>query len=520
MEAHLQRVTPLLFLASTRCPPSATAGHNDPSSWHCLTGASRGWSRLPSNLRLPSEAYLETTLQVTNLLVLTSIMSYSSAPAQPIRVRSTCDVCLDAKVRCSRDRPACRRCLHHGRDCVYSNKRRLGRPRGTTSRSRAASQSNDSAGAYATLSIDDTAQSMSTTYTDSTFSAIPQGLSSDLMPQFTQQHTTFNAGANGDFSFFPMWETAFGSDQGTSDTSGQEFSTSTPVYTHFDHDQHQGFGNAYPGYHPTSLGIQTTSSALVTNASNAGPASHVESPLDSYQDAENTFSTMLLRPVYANLHNGQRVLMPVMSTGYPPSDNSTPTSNAHSSACCSCYNDILQRLSELKQNDARVSTSELDQIMRLEMDIRIQILAMVRCESCLFERPRALLLVGVVLESVLDLLECVCVTDTPMQGNECLVRPPLDMRTSSSSSNSSLVHQMAPSRPTFQHAGYGLCSDERAGILRQLVRTRLHEVLGLTRHLHEHVQSCRSWASSFTAADTTMAEISHRIRALMNRLEG
>ncbi|RDH27252.1 hypothetical protein BDQ94DRAFT_185062 [Aspergillus welwitschiae] len=45
-----------------------------------------------------------------------------------VKVRSTCNACQQAKIRCSHEKPACRRCQKHNIDCVYSISRRLGRP--------------------------------------------------------------------------------------------------------------------------------------------------------------------------------------------------------------------------------------------------------------------------------------------------------------------------------------------------------------------------------------------------------
>ena len=39
--------------------------------------------------------------------------------------RTTCDNCMNSKVRCSKDHPSCRRCLGQGVTCVYSPSRRL-----------------------------------------------------------------------------------------------------------------------------------------------------------------------------------------------------------------------------------------------------------------------------------------------------------------------------------------------------------------------------------------------------------
>lgn len=56
----------------------------------------------------------------------------SSVQHQPlpksVKVRSTCNACQQAKIRCSHEKPSCRRCQKHNIDCIYSMSRRLGRP--------------------------------------------------------------------------------------------------------------------------------------------------------------------------------------------------------------------------------------------------------------------------------------------------------------------------------------------------------------------------------------------------------
>ncbi|KAK2764513.1 hypothetical protein FQN54_009208 [Arachnomyces sp. PD_36] len=48
---------------------------------------------------------------------------------EPAKYRASCDRCQDIKVRCSRDKPACKICARKGVKCVYSPMRRMGRPR-------------------------------------------------------------------------------------------------------------------------------------------------------------------------------------------------------------------------------------------------------------------------------------------------------------------------------------------------------------------------------------------------------
>ncbi|KAJ5634599.1 C6 zinc finger domain protein [Penicillium herquei] len=44
------------------------------------------------------------------------------------KFHSSCDTCLKAKIKCSQAKPTCARCLQHGRRCVYSPYRKIGRP--------------------------------------------------------------------------------------------------------------------------------------------------------------------------------------------------------------------------------------------------------------------------------------------------------------------------------------------------------------------------------------------------------
>lgn len=61
-----------------------------------------------------------------------SLQKQSKAAAallpKSVKVRSTCNACQQAKIRCSHEKPSCRRCQKHRIDCIYSVSRRLGRP--------------------------------------------------------------------------------------------------------------------------------------------------------------------------------------------------------------------------------------------------------------------------------------------------------------------------------------------------------------------------------------------------------
>ncbi|ORX95400.1 hypothetical protein BCR34DRAFT_195699 [Clohesyomyces aquaticus] len=47
---------------------------------------------------------------------------------KPPKLRSSCDICANAKVKCDRERPVCQRCINTGMRCNYSVSRRMGKP--------------------------------------------------------------------------------------------------------------------------------------------------------------------------------------------------------------------------------------------------------------------------------------------------------------------------------------------------------------------------------------------------------
>ncbi|KAH8911860.1 hypothetical protein BR93DRAFT_26701 [Coniochaeta sp. PMI_546] len=53
---------------------------------------------------------------------------------RPVRMRASCDGCFLAKVKCSKDKPLCSRCITNGNECQYSPSSRAGKPRADSTR--------------------------------------------------------------------------------------------------------------------------------------------------------------------------------------------------------------------------------------------------------------------------------------------------------------------------------------------------------------------------------------------------
>ena len=67
----------------------------------------------------------------------------SSAPTKPAKLRESCDSCLIAKVKCSKARPLCARCLANGAPCGYSVSARAGRKNRNSGISKANASTNN-----------------------------------------------------------------------------------------------------------------------------------------------------------------------------------------------------------------------------------------------------------------------------------------------------------------------------------------------------------------------------------------
>jgi hypothetical protein len=52
----------------------------------------------------------------------------TSSPSSRMKLKDSCDLCSAAKVRCTKEKPACKRCSKFGYRCFYSPARRVGRP--------------------------------------------------------------------------------------------------------------------------------------------------------------------------------------------------------------------------------------------------------------------------------------------------------------------------------------------------------------------------------------------------------
>jgi len=87
---------------------------------------------------------VETTTRRDRIAKSTPSSSRNATP-EPLKLRSSCDRCSLAKVKCSKEKPQCQRCGNLAISCNYSRAMRMGKP--PTSRRNTDSTKADTTGA-------------------------------------------------------------------------------------------------------------------------------------------------------------------------------------------------------------------------------------------------------------------------------------------------------------------------------------------------------------------------------------
>ncbi|KAL3424009.1 hypothetical protein PVAG01_03289 [Phlyctema vagabunda] len=330
-------------------------------------------------------------------------------PVARFKLRSSCDSCQDVKMKCSQDKPSCRRCLRQGIPCVYSPLRRIGRPRKqTTATCNTKSQSMASSKAAAepncadaeSMAVDTMVQTSAPTTTDVEVSRLSHSnpatflgrgeteinVGHDTQPasledsEFLVRHAnqpesanfeTFLDSRNMDETLLADFELCFEGD--IPEFSIQELnSVSFTTGNHF-----KGGGNVFDvdSRHP-SLGA-TTSLGEGTTGMN-----------DFFDQASGTSSMGL----------------PVSQILLTPSDTSS-TSSATTNTCKQrCYACLTQQLMYLNEHVPETYHPSIDVFLAVEKETRSIKDKVFGCTACLSNRS-TLLILSVIVERVLDMIE-------------------------------------------------------------------------------------------------------------------
>ncbi|KAH8753122.1 cytochrome P450 [Hyaloscypha finlandica] len=368
------------------------------------------------------------------------------------KLRTSCDNCQAAKVKCGHEKPSCRRCSVQKLECVYSLSRRMGRPRAKKiiSQDVACTQPNIRSGDKITSKpatpaagfaepiqipdpwtpiVDDFEPQNATTAADDS-SMQPMTNSLDFLPR----HDSIELDAISGFTMPSLLEDSSTStdSQGPSlsalsaDFDSQDFlSTRLPVTNDGDL-----FGSIDPQlsfqeWHSNDDAAQClvqhpdpfSRAKSASGSSNAAPLDQAfDIAFEFLSDVGGTSqNTKSGTPVNTSQHGStsaciNTVTTPKRSAGHISSegDSWSPFGSisltGQSQANCTCLSSILQRIGSLKSGLQKTSSIPIDGVLIMESDIEQSLFRLHKCKSCGHDST-VHLLASINVRMVLDLLQ-------------------------------------------------------------------------------------------------------------------
>ena len=339
--------------------------------------------------------------------------------AKPVKLRESCDSCLLAKVKCSKARPLCSRCLANGAPCDYSPSSRAGKrnrkhtngvkPISTTINhsSRNAPEPNSplpSTTSYLTRLMYPLLDEEDRSLLNSDTGPIVDGVASPLL-----QHNAGIKLPTADGSMGPVQETE-GLD--TSDL------LPTPPFSHTDFmDSFVPLSGAH-GNPFTELASTPASPRLSMDRIGSSPA---------WTSKENTYNMCI--PNF----QGPMDIMPTTSsscldtTSCPPSHVVPPLltpsqstgdltrNNSDKGQICDCFAACLQVLQSLHNHSSLISTSRqggppFDVILTINREAMESCSTMLECANCLTKSGRSIstMMLATIFGKVMSLYRAAC----------------------------------------------------------------------------------------------------------------
>ncbi|KAI0387179.1 hypothetical protein F5Y04DRAFT_268236 [Hypomontagnella monticulosa] len=293
----------------------------------------------------------------------------SSAKARQPRLRASCDGCFLAKVKCSKARPICSRCLACGIECRYSPSSRAGKPKSEHTGSTHANNPQDMQQMHHGM-IDDKSMAYSTAHQTPT----------EHMFNFDAGWTTPPTPVDGHMSRNPSISTGLALLGVEDRPMGEQDPMSAPP---------EMYSTSIPWTPPTDLSCTTFSDIPAT----AGPMHGGQIRSQSF-DLSMSAPITWTDPVAQEMLSYGQVQTPTsMSSNYFPSPTTTPTmrpagprhrssSSTINGGSCTCFTACLQSLQAL-HNASSPASPPFDFVLTLNRKAVEGCAAMLSCSKCM-----------------------------------------------------------------------------------------------------------------------------------------
>ncbi|RDW56961.1 hypothetical protein BP5796_13028 [Coleophoma crateriformis] len=453
------------------------------------------------------------------------------------RIRSTCNACQEAKVRCSRDKPSCRRCRNQSRRCVYSYVQRLGRPRrntGPSSTEKSPVDHDNMYDGFTELGHRSSAASPPVQQSGATDSHEHHSGASEPEPEAQYMDLldlSFNNEYDGNDTIMQGYTGGnLQSDRPPSDQASsahlEDFDSLFPMLDGHVASQSQSDFSILTSAIPSSVRPR------VGTSSGTGPeldriSNDIRTPIsESTPSASHGSGTATIASTSecdflcsaSTLNHRGAYTLDAFTSGFNSDLSSRPisasqTDGGASERACKCYQSVLRRLSDLHENYTSNINITFDQIMQLEKDVRTQVSAALECRRC-SNKGSLLLLLSVLLHNTMELLEGMRLGDDGMTGME----EDGDMLQGRSSS----VQVISIEITALRLGNYEIDGEEKAGFLKHLLNQRLQKLAATIKKLHNWMQKNtgrQGVAFNRKIGTMLMTEIYQRLLSIIHRLE-
>ncbi|MCJ1372820.1 hypothetical protein MMC20_004045 [Loxospora ochrophaea] len=384
----------------------------------------------------------------------------------PRKLRESCDACHLAKVKCTKTRTDCARCVSSGIPCCYSPSARTGKPRGAKDK-RNRKESSESNG------YSDSAPPQSTAESSSAPTVLQAPLSNAPYPQFSPGYDSI------DPLFLDHWG------NGISDALWQSFSEDRQFLP------------------PGSMASSSNSPGNITFT-----------PGDWADAVSTAAQTPMSTPSLSLLNTREMSVAPPFptpsSTPIKQDDSGAKPLNAYSRAtACDCFSTNLQSLQTLRRHSDNLSSQSatpFDVALSISKHAIIYGTAMLNCPHCLSSSSRAsnstpLLILASLIDDILALYGTACINHFDLAADS-----PSSVSETSSSSQLTL-------------GTYLVDGEDGKHLKLEILMIELRKVERLWMQYREACGQVRAEGAQKSLLDSSVGYLAQTLRRTMSMLE-
>ncbi len=341
-----------------------------------------------------------------------STTTTTTTPPKPVKLRESCDSCLIAKVKCSKARPLCGRCLANGAPCAYSPSSRSGK------------RNRNSGGITKPINTSGTHTSRISKSLDSPRSAAPPSASYltrlmyPLLDEGDRSLLDPNTGPLGGATSPLLQETTLGgvpkTEHGGSGSNGDgvfdssDFLPTPPFHQNDFMDFMQSSGShTYFSTAPNSPGLPTETfpiSPVWTTKDNPYPRHPMfQSPLDMMPTGRASCSQTTPRPS-------------APPAPPPPQDPNNPNmTQTYGDQSCDCFAACLSVLQSLHNHSWLLSSTQqggppFDIVLTINREAMESCSTMLECATCVSKSGRSIstMMLATIFGKVMSLYRAAC----------------------------------------------------------------------------------------------------------------